>query len=497
MLKKPITVSLGAACLLGVTGAAQATQYEVWASDQTNSAGYSATADTGTHGGFIRIYDKTDIDSMNPSNNPAVIDVATWANSTGGNVVRLHGMLPSPNHNYMNVNFVGSGHVAIVDGRTKTPVALFRSTGTTTGRQNHMSFWSPDGSYLMVANQFGRMLERINVTWDANNDNIVSAVWDKSATLDLAGDLTSRLVAGQSAVADTANYPIASVTGSYATQSALTPNGIAKQAAGIRPTNTVICPIAVSDNKHAFVTLGGGGMFVVDYTTTPMSIVAEYDVSVVAAAGCGGIEAGGYVHIDEGTSAASPTLSRFFVYRFPLSYPAAPAFNAPNTPAPVATYNDPDNLKNCATDPTCAAPANRDAHGMVTTKHGNYLWQMDRIRNNAEVFDTATFPAIANTIDLTATGVCGTTLGATGSNDPTPDLLDISPEGNRVYVALRGPFPLTISHAAAGTCPGLGIIKVTEGGKQGSLIAVLPTFQSNFAGTKNLSDVHGAAVRRK
>jgi hypothetical protein len=486
---------LSAALGLAVAGAAQAGQYEVWVSDQTNSAGISATADTGTHGGFIRIYDKTDIDSMNPTNNPVVIDVATWANGTGGNVVRLHGMLPSPNHNYMNVNFVGSGHAAIVDGRTRTPVALFRSTGTTTGRQNHMSFWSPDGRYLLIANQNGKLLERVNVTWDTNNDNIVSAVFDKSATLDLAGDLTSRVTAG--AVADTANYPIASVSGSYATQSTSTPNGAPKEAAGVRPNNAVICPIAVSDNQHAFVTLAGGGMFVVDYTVTPMAIVAEYDVATIPAAGCGGIEAGGFVHIDEGTSAASPTLSRFFVYRFPLSYPSAPFFNPPNTPAPLAVYSDPDNLKNCATDPTCAAPANRDAHGMAASKHGRYLWQFDRIRNNVDVLDVANFPTLANRVDLTASGVCGTTLGATGSNDPTPDLLDIAPEGNRMFVALRGPFPLTISHAAAGSCPGLGIIKVTQGGKQGELIAVLPTFQSNYAGTKNISDPHGAAVRRK
>lgn len=48
-------------------------------------------------------------------------------------------MLPSPNHNYINVDFVTSGHLGIVDARTKTAVALFRTTGTSTGRQNHMS----------------------------------------------------------------------------------------------------------------------------------------------------------------------------------------------------------------------------------------------------------------------------------------------------------------------------------------------------------------------
>jgi hypothetical protein len=87
--------------------------------------------------------------------------------------------------------------------------------------------------------------------------------------------------------------------------------------------------------------------------------------------------------------------------------------------------------------------------------------------------------------------------GATTRNKPTPDLLDIAPEGNRIYVVLRGPFPLTVAHAAQGSRPGLGIIQVSEGGKQGELIGVLPTFHANHAADKNTSDPHAATVRRK
>lgn len=481
-------LSISAALLLGIGSLApvHAQPYEVWLSDQANSAGVSAAADTGTHGGFIRIYDKKDIVSGKLANSPLVIDVAEWPNATGANAARLHGMLPSPNHNYMNVNFVGSGHLAIVDGRTRAPVALFRSTGTTTGRQNHMSFWSPDGKYLLVANQFGKLLERVNISWDESGDNIVTAVWDAPATLDLAGG-AGRITAQP--VADSVNYPIASVSGIVADgQPATTPNGLPKEAAGIRPNNTNICPIAVSNNRHVFVTLGGGGMFVVDYTTTPMAIVAEYDVNVFPAAGCGGIEAGGYVHLNQGTS--GPDQSMFSVIRMPLDYPAAPSFNLPNDPPPVARYDDPDNF--------LVIPGNnRDAHGMTVSKHGRYLHQFDRVRDNVEVFDVAGFPDIVNSFDLKSSGVCGTTLGAPTSNKPTPDLLDIAPEGNRIYVALRGPFPLTVAHAAQGSCPGLGIIQVSEGGKQGELIGVLPTFHANHAADKNISDPHAAAVRRK
>lgn len=491
---------LAAIAAFGICGSAVASKaYEVWVSDQTNSAGISAINDTGTHGGFVRIYDSSCLEANTincPAGGSQVIDVATWATGIG-TLVRLHGMLPSPNHNYMNVNFVVSGHLAIVDTRTKQVAALFRSTGTNTGRQNHMSFWSPDGKYLLVSNQNGKLLERINITWDASGDNIIAAVWDKSATLDLAGDMTSRLVAGQEAVADTTNYPLSSVSGSYAAQATTTPNGLPKQAAGSRPNNTNICPIVGSEGK-AYVTLGGGGMFVVDYTVAPMAIVAEYDTANVHAAGCGGIESGGEVYMNTGTP--GPDISEFTVYRFPLDYPDAPGFNPPNTPAPEIIFADPDNG-------LVIHGNNRDAHGMTVTKNGKYLHQFDRVRNNVEVFRTkhltrSTYWLTTADGENPALGappgnVCGTTLGATTSNDPTPDLLDLDPKGKLIYVALRGPFPLSVTHAAVGSCPGLGIVELQQDGRRGILKHVLPTFHANFAGTRNISDPHGSVVRLK
>lgn len=65
----------------------------------------------------------------------------------------------------------------------------------------------------------------------------------------------------------------------------------------------------------------------------------------------------------------------------------------------------------------------------------------------------------------------------------------------RFCVALRGPFPLTVSHAAAGSCPSFGIVKIKGSGRRGALQYTLPTTWLNFDGTKNISDPHGAAVR--
>jgi len=83
--------------------------------------------------------------------------------------------------------------------------------------------------------------------------------------------------------------------------SSVTPNGVCKEngcstgsdgSAGGRTNNLPICPIP-SSTGLIYTTLAGGGLFVVDGTTTPMTIKGEYGQNVVFGAGCGGIETAG------------------------------------------------------------------------------------------------------------------------------------------------------------------------------------------------------------
>ncbi len=107
--------------------------YEVWLVDQNNTVGYSAAVPRGTHGGRLLIYDSADLDNpAGPVNNPTVIELSQLFaidgpnNKTGANVARPHMALPSPDgRKYMAIAFVVSGHVAIFDGATKQPKALF------------------------------------------------------------------------------------------------------------------------------------------------------------------------------------------------------------------------------------------------------------------------------------------------------------------------------------------------------------------------------------
>jgi hypothetical protein len=205
-----------------------------------------------------------------------------------------------------------------------------------------------------------------------------------------------------------------------------------------------------------------------------MEILAEYDNTMVHANGFGGIEANGRMYINSGAGGESTNPSEYDIYRFPLSGYADS--NPPNTPAPVVVFSD----------DTMPPAHERDAHGLVATNHKRYIWVFDRSRSVADVFDTSSDKHV-NTIALEHPS----------SEHPTPDLADISPSGNRIFVSLRGPNPLSGSpHAATGSTPGLGVIQVTQGGKSGQLKSVVEISNIDSSGVEK-ADTHGIRVRLK
>jgi hypothetical protein len=132
-----------------------------------------------------------------------------------------------------------------------------------------------------------------------------------------------------------------------------TPNGVACQQAGVRDDNAPICPVIESTSRFTFVTLRGGGLFVVDANATPMQIVGEYDKATVHPNGCVGAQVGGKMYIDSGGGTAA-NLFEADLYAFPVTG-FSPA-NPPNVPAPKVVFSeDVDEA---------------DAHGGTITKHG-------------------------------------------------------------------------------------------------------------------------------
>jgi DNA-binding beta-propeller fold protein YncE len=406
-------------------------KYEVWAIDQSNSPGK-------TFGGTLYIWDGHDLEKRNAGPPPVTkVDLSGAAAAlclaqTGANPVRPHMMSMSPGQTHAIISFVATGHVLFMDAATRQPVACFRTqAGDAGARQAHMSTPSPDGTYVTVANQNGKLFERILTDYATN-----TFVHDIGATLNLA--------------------------------TCTTPNGLPCQAAGIRPDNAPICPIIESTSRYTFVTLRGGGLFVVDARATPMTIVGEYDMSVVNGNGCLGAEVPGKMYIDSG--GGTPTnLFQADVYAFPTG--GYSGSNPANTPTPKLVFSD--------------SSDEADAHGAALTKHGKYLWVADRGRNFLWVVDTTT-DGIVNTIPL---------VGQI-SDDPTPDLVFVSPNGSHAFMSLRGPVPLTgAPHVSTGSTPGVGVLKITESGRNAVFESVAAV--SNLDGDVERADVHALVIRVK
>ncbi|HET6754422.1 MAG TPA: hypothetical protein VFH23_10795 [Jiangellaceae bacterium] len=427
-----LTVLVVGGSRLGVPARSAPVPFEVWLIDQSDTTGLP-------YGGTLRIYSGADVTGSNPSAAAPtdVIDLgaetaALCRATTGADPVRPHMVTFNNADTHAAIAFVASGHVAILDAVTRRPLACVRTeAGAGGARQAHALWPTEDDRYLVVANQNGKKLERIRTDYAAN-----AFVQEPEATLDLAN--------------------------------CTTPNGLPCQAPETRPDNAPICPFIASDNGPVFVSLRGGGLFAVDWRTTPMPIVAEYDRDNIPANGCGFIEARGMVFGDGGGGTAA-NLDQFSVWRLPMT--GYSASNPPNIPRVERLFDD-------------DSPG-RDAHGNETTRMERYVWTADRAANVVEVFDAVT-------------GVRVATVGLTSrfSADPTPDLFAISPDRKWFFLSTRGPNPLSGDpHASQGTDPGMLIVRLSDPATSGEVRGLVRISNLDAAGVER-ADAHGIRMRR-
>ena len=127
-------------------------------------------------------------------------------------------------------------------------------------------------------------------------------------------------------------------------------------------------------------------------------------------------------------------------------------------------------------------------HNFFSSSHKSFISIVDRIQNIVEVFDSTTQERLGAYDLVSKDGKSGRE-GPAGPclkhsvlddkdlqlNDPAPDLMMMTTDGKHLMIAFRGPVPVSVSHSAQGSCPGVGIVELTEGGKSGRLIDVLRT----------------------
>ena len=415
-----------------VAAAQDHTAFEIWLVDQSNTRDLA-------YGGAIHVYDGRRLIAkaghavkplgvINLGGGTAELCFA----ATGAFPVRPHMIFFNSTNTHAALSFVTSGHVVIFDAHKRRPVACFRTeVGAGGARQAHAAWLTRDDSHLLVANQNGKKLERIRTDYARN-----VYVQEPAATLDLAG--------------------------------CTTPNGLPCQAPDLRPDNAPICGIVGSDNGPSFVSLRGGGMFVVDWRATPMKIVSEYDMQNVPANGCGFAEARGWVFANGGGGTPA-NLDQFSVYR--VSMANHTEGGPPNDPGTQIIFNDDAH--------------ERDAHGVTTSEGEQFVWVGDRDGNVIEVFDSET-GARVTTLNL----VSGL------SADPTPDLFASSPDRRWVFISTRGPNPLSGDpHSSQGQDPGMLIMTMQDGGWNGEVRGLVRISNIDAAGVER-ADAHGIAMRR-
>jgi len=395
---------------VGIGGVAPASAYEVWLTDQSDTAKES--------GGFLYIYDGAALAANPATAKPAVtIDLSGEINTfceaaTKKPVRRPHMLFFNKDQDHAILSFL-SGHVLFMDAKTRKPDACLSM-----GKNVHAAWPTPNQKMAIAANIAEKKFIRI---------------WTDYAAHKFSFDPEKDVV------------------------------NLAALESGDRPDTSPICPITDSSSRYAFVTLRGGGLLVYDVTTTPMNLVATLNNNQVHPAGCGGIQVGDTMYINSGGGWPVAPLS-YDVYALDLS-------NLPKSVSARLVSQRDDKFA--------------DSHGMAGV--GRYVWSADRAGNNVEIIDT-----------LSNLSVGSVELVTEANKRPAPDLMDNAPDGQYVFVGLRGPAPLTGNdktvNNAKGTIPGVGVIHVDGEGKVGHYKGQAAI--TNMKDGKETADTHGIAVRK-
>lgn len=217
------------------------------------------------------------------------------------------------------------------------------------------------------------------------------------------------------------------------------------------PDNAPICLMFTQDSSKAYVTLRGGGLAVVKVPQNPdepLTVLAAFPKSTVAPNGCGTIR--------------SPDGSRMYANSGTLKTGQLYVF---------------DTSSDTLIKSVDLTEKGQDAHGVMLTGEGKYLWVLNRMTDNAIVVDTSTYEVVRVVEKV----------------GDAPDLMDLSPNGKWLFATLRGPNPATGTHDIAGSKPAVGVIKLGWWSrKSGKFKYTIPIGDQS---PESKSDPHGIAVR--
>lgn len=393
--------------------------YEVWTIDQsdTRPIGTGRVSTLGSGGVLYVLVDKgfTEDKYLAPV---LALDLATLSEQAGVPVgTRPHMLFFNSTFTHAIVSYVSSGDVQFIDTATKQIVGAVRMQLASA----HASVPTRDQTLVIVTE--GKRLSRIHTNYATN-----TFTYNPAESLDLA--------------------PLENPD---------------------QPDNNIVCPVVTNNSRYAFVTLRGGGLYIVDIKSTPMTIVASYTKNEILPVGCGGIQVGNVMFINSGGGTPAKP-DGFDAYAFDITQLLA--FNSSERPPYVHFWHEDGFV---------------DSHGAVVDFSDTFLWIADRAANRIRIFCADPPFRLIETIDMTKSGV---------GIDPTPDLLDATPDRKYIVTSQRGLFPLSanvIGHDnAVGNIPGVGVFVLKDGGASGDYSYWIPL--SRIVNGRNVGDLHAIGV---
>jgi hypothetical protein len=395
-----------AACGGGPTAAkppspAAPSGFEVWVLDQNPT--------TTSGGGTVSVYRGSDLAGAAAPEPAYTIDLGKAAAGVGVGMAP-HNITFTPTGTHAVISYVASGHVQVVRTADRTVVASIRMTPSKTGTvQAHNTTLAPKGDYMLVANQAGKRLQRIVTDFGHDSYRL-----DSAADLDLAALENAEHSNNEPSVA-----------------------------------------VFSSDGSTALVPMRGGGAYLVNPRSTPMSVLATLGKSDLAPNACCAVAFdGGFWMTGQGNSSGTTAYNLYRITGGPSTLSAK----------------------------VIAARTGRfESHSLLLMARGAELWLSDRFAHVIDVYDTAS-GQLLRSVPLAS--------GPLAGKSPAPDILLAAP-GGLAFVTLRGPTPVTSNikglDNAVGDSPGIAVLDSKTAVRLYVPLSAVP-------GVKG-ADPHGAGVR--
>ncbi len=340
--------------------------------------------------GVLYIYPGADL--IEGTAQPEIVDLRKAASSVGdGPGEQPHMIDFNPHRSHALIANTASGHIYVMRVSDREIVASLD-----VGDEAHDVTPSPDGRIALVSKRGDKKLGVIRTDYESE-----TFTYDPEDDLDLG----------------------------------------ARERKGF-PDNQPICALFPRDDRIAYVTMKGGGLYVVDAAEERPRIIKAFPDHRVKASGCGAAAKDGRLYLGWGTE----SLSRFY----------------------VLDHTDHSLVRSLPVDAHGA-----DAHGLTFVGDGRYIWMAMRGADSILIVDTKS--------DQVA--------GSIGGFGLLPDMPIVSPTGTHVFLTLRGraffpveedprhqhePEYLAPPRVVERTSPGIVVFEVLEGGASGRRSAFIP-----------------------